>query len=451
MIFDNSNEKTKKKLDKISPSFCIAKWKQVTLHLQNGHTHSCHHPDTHIVPIEEIEKDPSALHNTNFKKSKRKQMLEGERPSECEYCWRVEDSAKKSSNLIYSDRITKSSSEWAILKLDEVLGAGYDGNINPSYVEVSFSNVCNFKCAYCAPHISSKWMEEVKEFGGYPTTFNFNNLEHIEHTNKMPIPEKEYNPYVEAFWKWWPSLYPDLHTFRITGGEPLLSKHTFKVLDWIIENPQPNLTLAINTNLCIPKKILDEFINKIKIIQEKKQIKDIELYTSAEAYGRRAEYIRTGLDYREWLDNCERILAEIPDSKLAVMATYNLLSLTSFEQFLIDILAIKEKYGKWRFTIDVPYLNHPRFLAIDIATPDFLTYIEDQIDFMDEHKEFSDYEKSKMLRIKTMFESNISNDNIVFRNDFVKFVDEYDKRRGTEFLRVFPEMENFYKSIKEGF
>ena len=40
----------------------------------------------------------------------------------------------------------------------------------------------------------------------------------------MPIPQREPNPYTDAFWKWWPELYRDLHTFRITGGEPLLQK-----------------------------------------------------------------------------------------------------------------------------------------------------------------------------------------------------------------------------------
>ena len=46
----------------------------------------------------------------------------------------------------------------------------------------------------------------------------------IELKNKMPIPQRDPNPYVDAFWKWWPELYRDLHTFRITGGEPLLVK-----------------------------------------------------------------------------------------------------------------------------------------------------------------------------------------------------------------------------------
>ena len=237
----NDVKKFSEHLDNISPSMCFAKWKQVTLHLQTGHNHSCHHPKTHKTPIEEIKKDPSALHNTSFKKEQRKMMMNGKRPSECDYCWRVEDSAKDKSVL--SDRYTKSFEPWAQDYKQEILEKG-TASINPSYLEVSFSNVCNFKCSYCAPEISSKWMEEIKQHGAYPTSTNFNNLENVAKQNKMPIPHKDPNPYVDAFWKWWPELYKDLRVFRITGGEPLMTKNTFKVLDYVLENPNPKIGRA---------------------------------------------------------------------------------------------------------------------------------------------------------------------------------------------------------------
>ena len=53
-------------LNEVSPSFCTAKWKQVTLHLHSGQTHSCHHPVPHKIPLDEIADNPSALHNTKF-------------------------------------------------------------------------------------------------------------------------------------------------------------------------------------------------------------------------------------------------------------------------------------------------------------------------------------------------------------------------------------------------
>ena len=76
----------------------------------------------------------------------------------------------------------------------------------------------------------------------------------------ISILEREYNPYVEAFWKWWPDLYKDLRVFRVTGGEPLLTKNTFKVLDYIKENPNPDLEVSMTTNMCPPDDALfDKF------------------------------------------------------------------------------------------------------------------------------------------------------------------------------------------------
>ena len=78
-------------LNETGPGFCLAKWTKVTMHLGNGLTHSCHHPGAHKIPLEELKDNPSALHNTLFKKERRKEMLNGKRPKECDFCWRVED------------------------------------------------------------------------------------------------------------------------------------------------------------------------------------------------------------------------------------------------------------------------------------------------------------------------------------------------------------------------
>ena len=65
---------TRDLLNSISPSFCLAKWLQHTLYLQNGMNHSCHHPQTHKVPLDEVKENYKALHNTKFKKA---QMQKG--------------------------------------------------------------------------------------------------------------------------------------------------------------------------------------------------------------------------------------------------------------------------------------------------------------------------------------------------------------------------------------
>ena len=436
------------KLNAVGPGMCLAKWSQLTLHLQNGHNHSCHHPNTHLVPLEEIAQDPSALHNTNFKKLARKEMMTGSRPEECHYCWNVEDNTPQDRDDVFSDRVLKTSEPWSLALNDRVLELGYTGNINPSYLEVSFSHGCNFKCSYCSPHISSKWMEEIKQYGKYPTSRNYNDISHIELQGKMPIPEREENPYVDAFWAWWPNLYPGLHTFRITGGEPLMTKHTFRVLDYIIAHPNPTMELAINSNCVVEDKLFDRFIEKVKIIKETRAVRSVTLYTSCDAYGARAEYIRNGLDYNKWIANCSKILSDIPTLHFSIMSTYNALSVTSYVDFLIDVLDLKKKYrNDWReISIDIPYLDHPKWMNVGVLTNAFKPLIATQLRYMRSNQDgFRDHEIAKLERVQYLFQDT---PDPIDQKDFVLFFDEHDRRRNTDFLATFPEMKDFYHYCK---
>lgn len=454
--------KVKEQLDTVSPSFCIAKWKQVTMHLQNGMTHSCHHPSPHVVPVSEIKRNPTALHNSEYKKEQRKLMLEGKRPDECDYCWRVEDSAKSDS---YSDRIYKSADRWALPYLNDITSKPWDDNVDPSYVEVSFGSVCNFKCSYCAPHISSKWMEEIEQHGPYPTSDGYNNLEWIKSGNMMPIPNRAENPYVDAFWEWWPKMYNSLEHFRITGGEPLLNRNTFKVLDYIIKNPNPNLEVSINTNLNPPEDLFNVFLEKIKIIINEKKLKKFKLFTSAEAHGKQSEYIRFGMDYDKWLSNLHRVYQEVPECTFTIMSTYNLLSVPSYGKFLKDVLEIKREYGRhdnWLnpLLLDIPFLRHPFHQSIFIIEKDMIPMIYDQVTQMYQNLEykhwmgtanrgFFEYEADKLKRIWEMAEAYVPDEYCtISRKNFVAFVDEHDKRRGTNFLETFPEFEKTYNRWK---
>ena len=107
----------------------------------------------------------------------------------------------------------------------------------------------------------------------------------MKQENKMAIPQSEENPYVEILEVVKMELYRDLHTFRITGGEPLMSKDTWKVLDYIIQekNPNKNLSLKINSNLGIPDKLVDRFIEKINRITEEDKVREFIIFTSVDS------------------------------------------------------------------------------------------------------------------------------------------------------------------------
>jgi len=249
-------ELMKEKLDAVSPSMCLAKWKQVSLHLPTGLNNSCYHPPLHTIDVDAIKKDPSALHNTELKNNIRKQMIEGIRPAECSYCWAMEDNGK------LSDRHYRSGEPWASEAFDTIV-ANPDAAVNPSYVEVNFNHACNLACSYCSPQFSTTWMQEVKKFGAYPTTQPHNDPAYFTGTRR-PILNREYNPYVEAFWEWWPDLYKDLVHFRMTGGEPLMDKNTYKVFDYVLANPKPDLHLNVTSNLSVDQKLWDKYMGYVK-------------------------------------------------------------------------------------------------------------------------------------------------------------------------------------------
>jgi organic radical activating enzyme len=359
----------KENLDKTGCGFCAAKWTQVTIHLATGETHSCHHPAPHKIPLREIKRNPSALHNTRFKKKQRKTMLNGERPKECDYCWNIEDSSDE-----FSDRVYKSNEPWSKPYIEEIKNLGWRDNYNPKYVEVSFSTTCNFKCSYCGPSFSTTWMQEIKKHGAYPTSEKFNDISWFKDAEKMPIPHDESNPYLDAFWKWWPDLYRDLHTFRITGGEPLLSKDTWKVLDYIIEQENPNkeLKLGINTNLGVPDSLINKLIDKIKIIEEKDLVNEIVLYTSCDTAGDQANYIRHGLDYNQFKHNLEKVLMECKKTSIVIMSTFNALSIPHYSGLLSFAYDMKKKYNNkdryWHPSVfvDSSYLRYPKHQTVRI-------------------------------------------------------------------------------------
>lgn len=427
----------------MSESFCLAKWLQVTIDLVHGTNHSCHHPRRHLIPLEELEKNPSALHNTKYKKERRKEMLEGKRPSECEYCWQIEDSSGHEK----SDRLIKSLDHWAYPHKDKVAQAKYDEDIAPTYVEVMFDKGCNLACGYCIADVSSRIEQEIKKFGPYKEL-----IDHRLPRNEKISDDETTNPYVIAFWKWLPTIVEGLHTLRITGGEPLLSVNTFKVLDYLKENKATGLTLAINTNLSVTDSVIDKFIKKLKPVLDNGHILKFELFTSVDSYFEQAEYIREGLDYKRMFSNIEKFKKEL-GVDVIINCTYGIYSIPKFTSFLKDVLDLKEKYS--RVILDISYLNHPRYLRANMVTEDFYEVIKESLEFMGERvssfggNSFSEYELEKFRRV---YHWIVSKEHIDQKNqnraDLYTFVTQFDKRYNKDFLTAFPEYKDFMVKCK---
>jgi organic radical activating enzyme len=440
-----------KHLNSVSCSFCAAKWYNVSLHLGHGFTNSCHLPLPHPIDLEKIKTNPSALHNTDFKKEIRKMMLEGTKPAECSYCWKIEDIGR--NNI--SDRVYKSQiyteEEIAVLK-----DLPWDADITPKTIEVSFDRTCNFACSYCNSGYSTTWGKDIKKNGPYQKFKTTSAGAYYADGSWSEIYGKhnENNPYVAAFLEWWPDITKTLQEIRVTGGEPTLSHNFWQFMDEVKKYPSPNLRVAINSNLGVSQELITKLIN----ITNEIDVKEFDIYTSCEAYGAQAEYIRDGLNYKVWRKNLVQVIESAKIRQVVIMMTINSLCLFSITEFLDDMLELKAKYGWNKPIVDFNILRWPAFMS-PLTLPDDIKH--------DLHGKLSMWwRKNKKNPLINMHEGAqiqrlIDYIEVVNRghnttemdmemqfHDFKSFYTQHDKRRNKNFVKTFPELEDWYNSIE---
>ena len=432
----------------LGPALCLAKWKQVSLHLPTGLNNSCYHPPLHRIPVEDIGRNPSALHNTPHKKEQRKLMLAGVKPAECSYCWNMEAHDK------LSDRHYRSGEPWAAKDYSVITKSTGDEDAIPSYVEVNFNNACNLSCSYCSPQFSSSWQQEVDRHGGYPTSTVHNDPGHFTGRNRA-IPARDHNPYVDAFWEWWPTLYPELEHFRMTGGEPLLDRNTYRVFDYVLENPSPKLHLNVTSNFSVDEKSWQKYLTYVKQICDGR-IEHFMQYVSLDGWGEQAEYVRNGLDFDLLWDRVNQFLTEVPNySSLTFIITMNNLSVTSLDKLFAGILGLRKVYSNTyqRVWFDTPVLREPAWQSLQILPESYVERLEllwawmlRQIETEEApFKGFKDYELHRLDRDIAWMRSAQLTDYTRAKGDFYRFFSEHDRRRTTDFSKTFPEMQAWWE------
>jgi organic radical activating enzyme len=440
----------------ISPTFCMAKWHHTTIYLQTGETHSCYHPAPHKIPLEEIIDNPSALHNTKQKKAERKEMMCGNKPGGCNYCWNIEAMGEE----YVSDRHIKTASIYTPERLEEIKQGGAEYNVNPEYIEISFANECNFKCGYCHPKASSRYWQEIKKHGPYDMS-----TDHRQDIDWFKVFHREdENPYVKAWWAWWPEVSKTLNILRITGGEPLMHKSTWELFERLDKDPKPHMQLEINSNLGVKPALVKKMTDTLKRLKDEDKIRSFKLYTSIDTWTDRAEYTRTGLDIDLWEQNLDYFLRNT-GWPVTFMITFNLFSVTSFDTLLEKILEWREKYNddsnstQWqRIRFDTPHLKEPTIYDMNILPKaEFMPFMNTHLDFFKQNLDDSDRTKftsleyEKFKRVVDYMESTYY-DNVALKTariNFYNWFNEHDRRRGTNLVHTFPELQNFYELCED--
>ena len=438
-------------LDKLSPTFCGAKWYNATIWLGSGMTTSCHHPLPHKVDPVAVETNPKLLHNTPEKKEQRRQMQCGERPTGCEYCWKIEDMGP---NFI-SDRVYKSKI-YTDEELQDARNSPHDIDVNLRTLEIAFDRTCNFACSYCNPAFSTTWVKDLKTNGSYKglVSDGRNHFTHV-HSSSQLYGVEDRNPYVEAFFKWWETdLHSTLRELRVTGGEPTMSADLWRLIDWFKANADKSQTkLAINSNLGGKGELID------RLIDARNYLPSLDVYTSCEAVGAPAEYIRDGLDWDYWWENICR-LSEAGVGTHCMM-TVNALCLETLPDLIEQILQTRRLLGNNFAVFSLNILRFPSFQSALVLPLDIRNRHADKLEdlykrwapkFLNRSTPMHQFEQGQLERLVTYLRTVETPHGEAFEmpklhNDFKKFYSQYDVRRKKDLISVFPELKDWYQNV----
>ena len=379
-------------------------------------------------------------------------MLDGERPAECEYCWKIEDMGPEFiSDRVHKTQIYEDSDVAALQHLDP------QADVMLKTLEISFDRTCNFACSYCNPMFSTTWVKDLKQNGFYENIRSDARGHFVTLAERAePFKPGEFNPYIDAFWRWWPELSTNLEELRITGGEPLMSSEVWKLFTWFRENPSA-MRFAVNSNLGAKQELID------RLVEAAQHVKNFHLYTSCEAYGAAAEYTRDGLDYFKWYENLERMIVHGNAKQVCIMMTINVLSLPSLTRFLDDIMRLKVKYGS-RPSLSLNILRFPNFQNVLVLPKELRNKFASELESWtidnglipnyDDKPALQDHELDQISRVVSYLR-NVENPQYasqqpvqIIENDFKSFYMQYDVRRNKNFIATFPELADWYNSLE---
>ena len=248
------------------PAFCVLPF--FGLELNNSETACCLLPTDHDI------------------KQIRGQMLAGQRPIECDKCWRNEDANAT------SDRQLKNQ----ILSLleDTTIQSLFDRCQNNQYsvtmLKIDTSNTCNATCITCGSDASSAWAALERKNNIIPE-------------NNWRIPYDKFDHRLD---------YSNLKAVSFRGGEPFLSSVNFDILDQILKHNNTECFVSFVTNGSFDltdrqKHILGRF-------------KKVNFCFSIDGIGPVFEYMRYPLSWSKTLDN----IKWARDNDIDVSASYTL-------------------------------------------------------------------------------------------------------------------------------
>lgn len=399
-----------------SKSFCMMPW--VHMHaFPDGRAYPCCLSD-YWHPVGDLRKNTMReVWNLEPYKEMRRNMLADKPCKECTKCYEQE------AHGAFSMRYDANRNYGHLIKeVDQTLPDGTNPEFKIRYWDVRFSNLCNMKCRTCGPIFSSQWYgDHVKLYKRVPDVLG-RDMARVEYTagdeNAMLQQMEEHIPYLEQVY--------------FAGGEPLIMKEHYYLLEKLIEYGKTDVRIQYNTNF-------SEMRHKDKhVFDYWKHFKNISVGASLDASGARAELMRKGTDWAQVLENRQRMKEEVPHVDFYVSATVssmNVLHVLDFHKEWTELGLIEAK------DFNVNLCQSPEWYRIDLFPEDFKHRVLKPA--YEKHIAWLSPQDS-LRRATTGFESALSfmmaGQHGVELDRFKQEVSKLDQLRGEDFWSTFPEL-----------
>jgi len=268
--------------------------------------------------------------NSLHMQSVRRRMLAGVTLPECEVC---------DNQLLNTD--VYRTYFWHLFKhkYEEVLSTTDQNGkttMKPVSWDYRFSNLCNFKCRTCGDMLSSSWEAEQRQHKMIDWSNPMNNW--MEPETRRQITQFQDNE-IEA------EFAQAVEEHRVeeiywVGGEPLMYEQHWRYMQRIIDlGDGPRIYARYNTNL---SRVQYKGVDLYKDILSK--IRDWQICASLDGTNEIGEYIRTGLDFKQWCHNFEAGLKYVTNPR-QMRIDFTLTLPGMFEVSNIQALADKYDVG----------------------------------------------------------------------------------------------------------
>ena len=388
-----------------SKTFCIYPW--IHLHAYpTGEAYPCCHAEM-AYPVGNCRhKTLEEIYRDAPMRVLRDDML-NERPNPtCGRCYEQEESGffsgRKSANKHHGHHVKR---------ID-------DDKFQMTYWDIRFSNLCNLSCRSCGHIFSSNWHKDQAVLAGG--------------TWSQTNPVLNYAGRTET--DIWEQLIPHLdyvEQIYFAGGEPLMMKEHYNILDELERRGRFDVRLIYNTNFTHVR------LKDRTVFDYWKRFKSVAVGASLDAQGPRAEYIRKGTDWATIEANRARMMEVCPQVDFYISPTLSILNalhLPDFHRDWVEQGLIKPQ------DLNVNILQDPAYLRIDIAPKD---YKQKLVKRYQEHLEWL-RPRDPLQRATVGFESAIrflqATDNTALIPKFWKKTCELDDIRNENVLDTIPEL-----------